>query len=304
MISTEIAKDTRNNPLAFQNSEIRKTHLMETNEIDVELLAAQEALARAQKRRADAEEAARLSAQAALAKNLADEQERLARIQREAEEAQRRGAEKRAAKEEAKRIEEAARAAETRRLETEYEARCQAAREEAARQERIRKVTEQARQMEIDAANLEVSLRQANTPREEQKPATLRDAVHPLSMIFAPDAVPTATIREISSEENAKLTAQREATPKSEVWRVVKHGPGNNFVNSGTSRLLEKEIKQQTGIQANTQRLDLLSSLYDEADLMTALGLAVAAFRESPMSHDGLLGFIESLLLEAENVTA
>ena len=81
---------------------------------------------------------------------------------------------------------------------------------------------------------------------------------------------------------------------------MIKHGPGNNFVNSGTSYLLEKEIKQQIGIQANTQRLDHLSSLYDEADLMKALGLAVAAFRERPMSHDGFLGFVESLLLEAE----
>ena len=50
---------------------------METNEVDLELQAAQEALRRAQQRKADAEEAARLAAQAALTKNLADEQERL-----------------------------------------------------------------------------------------------------------------------------------------------------------------------------------------------------------------------------------
>jgi hypothetical protein len=276
---------------------------METNEVDLELQAAQEALRRAQQRKADAENAARLAAQAALAKNLADEQERLARLHREAEENQKRWAEKRAAEETAKRMEEAAKVAETRRLEAECEAREQAAREEAARQERIRKVQEAARQAEIDAANIEASLHQANTPREEQKPVTLSDAAHPLSMIFAPDAVPTAPIREISSEENAKLTAQCEATPKSETWRVVKHGPGNNFVNSSTSYLLEKEIKKQVGIQANTQRLDLLSSHYDEADLMRALGLAVAAFRERPLSHDGFLGFLESLLVEAANVT-
>ena len=68
------------------------------NEIDLELQAAQEALRRAQQRKADAEEAARLAAQAALAKNLADEQERLARLQREAR-GQRLWAEKRAAEE-------------------------------------------------------------------------------------------------------------------------------------------------------------------------------------------------------------
>lgn len=275
---------------------------METNEVDLELQAAQEALRRAQQRKADAEEAARLAAQAALTKNLADEQERLARLRREAEETARRWAEKRAAEETARRVEEAAKAAETLRLEAEFEARQEAARIEARRQEKVRKVQEAARQMEIDAAHLEASLRQANTPHEEQKPVTLSSPSHPLSRLFGNGAeVAVAEPREIDSQEQARQNAV--PTAKSETWRVIKHGPGNNFVNSGTSYLLEKEIKQQIGIQANTQRLDHLSSLYDEADLMKALGLAVAAFRERPMSHDGFLGFVESLLLEAENVT-
>lgn len=272
------------------------------NEVDLELQAAQEALRRAQQRKADAEEAARLAAQAALAKNLADEQERLARLKKEAEETQRRWAEKRAAEEQRKRLEEAARAAETRRLEAELEKHEEAARQEAARQERIRKVTEQAHQAEIDAANLEASLRQANTPKEEPKPITLSSPLHPLSRLFGNGAEVAAQPREIDSVEQAKQNSV--PTAKSETWRVVKHAHGNNFVNSGTSYLLEKEIKKQTDIQANTQRLDRLSSLYDEADLMKALGLAVAAFREKPMSHDGFLGFVENLLLEAENVTA
>ena len=65
------------------------------NEVDVELQIAQEALRRAQQRKADAEEAARLAAQAALTKRLADEQERLARLKAEAEEADRRAVERR-----------------------------------------------------------------------------------------------------------------------------------------------------------------------------------------------------------------
>jgi hypothetical protein len=122
-------------------------------------------------------------------------------------------------------------------------------------------------------------------------------AQHPLrQFIKGADPEPVATI--------AARSAPTPISTKSEVWRVVKHAHGNNFANSGTSYLLEKEIKKQTGIHANTQRLDHLSSLYDEADLMKALSLAVAAFRERPLSHDGFLGFVESLLLEAENVTA
>ena len=155
--------------------------------------------------------------------------------------------------------------------------------------------------MEIDAANLEASLNTASTPREEQKPVTLSSPSHPLSRLFGNGAeVTAAQPLEIDSVEQAK----QDAVPadKSETWRVVKHGPGNNFVNSGASYLLENEIKKQTGIQANSQRLDFLSSQYDEADLMKALGLAVATFRERPMSHDSLLGFVASLLLEAENV--
>jgi integrase len=109
------------------------------------------------KEKQDAAEAAGLATQAALAKNLADEQERLARFQKEAEN-QKRWAEKRAAEEVARRATEQARVAETRRLEAEFEARQEAARKETARQEAIRKVQEAARQMEIDAASLEASL--------------------------------------------------------------------------------------------------------------------------------------------------
>jgi hypothetical protein len=272
------------------------------NAIDQELQAAQAALAAAQKRKAQAEEAARLAAAAALAKNLADEEMRLAGLRREAQEANERAIARKKAQEETQRAEQAARAAETHRLEQELEAREQAAREENARKETVRKVQEQARQMEIDAASLEASLRQAQTPREEPKQVTILDSAHPLSMIFAPSAIPNAPIREISYEEQVQKQAEKDRTAERTTWKPVKHGHGNNFVNSGTSYLLEKEIKKQTGIQANTQRLDHLSAEWDEADLMKALGFAVAAFRERPMSHDGLLGFVQNML-EVASVT-
>jgi hypothetical protein len=269
-------------------------------DVDVELLAAQEALAAAQKRKAAAEENARVAAAAALAKNLADEEMRLAKLRQEAQEANARALARKKAAEEAARSEQAARAAETHRLAQELEAREQAAREESARVERIRKVQEAAHQAELDAQSIEASLKQAQTPREEVKPVTLHEATHPLSMIFAPNAEKTEPIREISYEEQVRNQTQKDRAAESAVWKPVKHGHGNNFVNSGTSYLLEKEIKRQTGIQANTQRLDLLSSEWDEADLMKALGVVVASFSEHPTSHDGLLASIESILEAAK----
>lgn len=269
---------------------------METNDVDIELQQAMFTLEKAKQRKADAESAARLAAAAALAKNLADEELRLAKLRQEAHEANERALARKKAQEETARAEQAARDAETRRLSQELESREEAARQEAARVERIRKVQEAAHQAELDAQNIEAQLKQAQTPREEPKPVTLCDAAHPLSMIFAPSATPTAPIREISYEEQVRTQAQKDRAAEQSVWKPVKHGHGNNFVNSGTSYLLEQIIKKETSIQAHTQRLDFLSSQWDEADLTKALGLAVAAFRERPMSHDGLLGFIESTL--------
>lgn len=220
---------------------------------------------------------------------------RLAKLRQEAQEANARALARKKAAEEAARSEQAARDAETRRLSQELESREEAARQEATRIERIRKVQEAAHQAELDAQNIEAQLKQATVVREEPKPQTLENT--PLGVIFgAKPMLTTEPIREISYEDQVHTQAQKDKAAEHATWKPVKHGPGNNYVNSGASYLLEKEIKKQTGIQANTQRLDHLSAEWDEADLMKALGVVVASFREHPMSHDALLASIESIL--------
>ena len=253
------------------------------NDVDVELQLAQAALARAQQKKADAENAARLAAQTALAKNLADEQERLARLQREAEETQRRWAEKRVAEEAAKRLEEAAKAAETRRLEAECEARQEAARKEAARQAQIRKVQEAARQMEIDAANLEASLRQANTPHEEQKPVTLQSPEHPLSFLFTGQA---------RTEETTPAPVPMSAPvtiPQVKAPRKPCVPDGNDVV------ALEKLWYSVTQERPSHMKFEaLLGKGYSVSEIEAALRAVQAQAR--PMSSDGRLYAVESLL--------
>jgi hypothetical protein len=260
------------------------------NDIDVELQLAQAALARAQQRKADAEEAARLAAQAALAKNLADEQERLTRLQREAEETQRRWAEKRAAEEAARRLAEVAKAAETRRLEAEFEARQEAAREEAARHERIRKVTEQARQVEIDAANLEASLRQANTPREESKPVTVQSPEHPLSFLFTGQSRTEETIP-APVPMSAPVTM-----PQVKAVRKPCVPDGNDVVALG--KLWYSTTKERPSPMKFEA---LLGKGYSVSEIETALRAVQS--QDILMSSDGRLNAVESLL-EAENVSA
>lgn len=257
---------------------------------DQELAEAQRMLARAQQRKADAMEAARLAAQAALAKNLADEQERLVKAQKEAEEIQRKWAEKRALEEDAKRKEEAAKLAETRRLEAECEAREQTAREEAARQARVRKVQEAAHQAELDAQSIEASLRQANTPREEVKPVTITSAEHPLAFLFAPDAVKTAQPQSLSSEEHARQLKDSEKAVAMEPARKV-----HPCVDMATSHELEALLRPLLG-QVNTTACDRLSSVWSCDALLSAARQVADQYRVKPMGHDAVLSSIEQLL--------
>jgi hypothetical protein len=273
-------------------SEKRKLKMEEVkNEVDLELAAAQEALRRAQQRKADAEEAARLAAQAALVKNLADEQERLARLKREAEETARRWAEKRAAEETARRIEEAAKAAETRRLEAEFEARQEAVRIEAARQEKVRKVQETARQMEIDAANLEASLKVEATPKVEVLPPTL--ATNPLGgILFGSRAPDVAQPLSLSAEENAALQTKRDREKAVATDPTRKVHP---CVDTATSRELEALLRPLLG-QVNATACDRLSSVWSCGALLNAARQVAAQYRVKPMSHDSVLFAIEQLL--------
>ncbi len=257
----------------------------EQQNVDAELLAAQEALARAQQRKAQAEESARLAAAAALAKNLADEQERLARLNAEAEEADRRAIASRAAKQEKERLAEQQRAAETRRLEVEFESRQEAARKEAARQAQIRKVTDAARQMENDAANLEASLRQANTPHEEQKPMTVRSPEHPLSFLFTgqtrteeviPAPVPTpVTVPQVKAARKPCVPDGNDITALEKLWYSVTQ-----------ERPAWKKFEA------------LLGKGYSVSEIEAALRAVQTQGR--PMSSDGRLNAVESMLETGE----
>jgi hypothetical protein len=176
---------------------------------DLELIEAQRLLTAARARKAQAEENARLAAQAALTKRLADEQERLARLQKEAEEIEARTIAKRAAEAERIRQEDAVRAAETRRLEQELAKHNEVIRIENERKERVRQITEAARTAEIEAASLEAALKQPVVIQEELKPPTLQDT--PLGIIFGRPATTEAPIKEISAEENARMVREAEA---------------------------------------------------------------------------------------------
>lgn len=259
---------------------------------DQELAAAQEVLRRAQQRKADAEQAARLAAQAALTKRLADEQERLARLKADAEEADRRAVKRRAAEAEAVRQADAARAAETRRLEQEVEKHNEEIRREAERKEKVRKVIEAAHQAEIDAANLEASLRQANTPREEQKPITLISPSHPLSRLFGNGAVEPAQPHSLSTEENAALQAKRDREKAVTTEPARKVHP---CVDTATSRELEALLRPILG-QVNTQRCDSLSSQWSCGALLNAARQVADQYRVKPTGHDAMLSAIEQLL--------
>lgn len=267
---------------------------METNDVDIELQQAMFTLEKAKQRKADAESAARLAAATALARNLAAEEERLARLRQEAEAANRRAEEHRAQKEAAARAEQSARDYETRRLSQELESREEAARQEAARAERVRKVQEQAHQAELDAQNIEASLLQAQTPREEAKQVTLCDAAHPLSMIFAPSATPTAPIREISSEEHYRL--QREAETKTVSVSVHKVKVTRDDATSGE---LAQCLHSILG-QVNAQRCDYLASRYEPAALLNAAKVVVEQYKIKAVSHDGTFASIEAVLEAAD----
>ena len=262
---------------------------METNEVDIELELAQRALAAAQQRKADAENAARLAAQAALAKNLADEQERLARLKQEAQESDKRHREKRVKEEEARRISEAAKAAETRRLEAELEKRNEALRKEAERQAQIRKVQEAAHQAELDAAALEASLRQANTPRVEPKPVTLNSPSHPLSRLFGTSAEVAAEPQALSSAEDAQQLKEKEKAIVEPAFKTT------HYVDNSASRALEALLRPVLGM-VNTQRCDELSSKYSQSYLLNNAKQIIEMAKLRPMGHDALFSFLESTL--------
>jgi len=263
------------------------------NTIDVELQVAQEALRKAQQRKADAGEAARIAAQAALAKNLADEQERLICAQEENKHIQEKWAKKRAAEEAERHKAEVAKLAVTRRLEQEVEIRAQAQREEAARLERIRKVTEAAHQAELEAQQIENDLQRTKVIPEESKPASLGDLPSALSNIFGVKSTETSEfITAISSEEQAKLQTDKDrATILAEVVRKPKP-----VADSYTSGCLEQLLIRELKIQINSARCDEIASRFNCEAVVGAAKQVVEAYKQRAMGHDSIFFMLDSIL--------
>jgi hypothetical protein len=261
---------------------------------DQELALAMKALADAKERKARAEKMALDKAAADLAAHRAAEEKKLADARAEAEAIQKRWQEKRAAEETARKVVEAQRKAVEDRLSQELSKREEEKRIAEKKAAEIKAIQEAAFNAEREAQALEQSLLQARTPKEEEKPVTLQDPRHPLSRIFGNGAEAILQPLEIDSVEQAKQNAV--PTVKSDVWRVVKHGHGNNFVNSSTSYLLEQTIKKELAMQPNTQTLDRLSSLFDESDLVIGLRLTISAYKQRAMGHDQFMGLWESTL--------
>ncbi len=261
------------------------------NEVDVELEMAHAALAAAQKRKAQAEENARLVAAAALAKRLADEEERLAKLKAEAEENDRRHAERKTAEAEAIRQADAQRAADTRRLEQELEKHNEEIRQEEARKERVRKITEAAHQAEVDAQNLEFSLKQAQIVREEPKPATLE--TNPLGRILGRSAPEVVTIRDLSSEENAKLQAEKDRAAN-----AVQQSPRKSRaeVDWSASQDVIKVVKDGLHFNLNLQRADQWSSIWNYGPLLTAVRAAIEQAKVHPVGHDQFCSLVDAIL--------
>jgi len=260
------------------------------NEVDIELQLAQKALAAAQARKAQAEEAARLAAQAALTKRLADEQERLARLKKEQEEADKRALDRRNAEAEAIRIADARRAAEQRRLEQEVEARNEAIRNEKARKEAVKKVAEEAQRVENDAKALEAALLKAQTPKEELKPPTL--ATTPLGSILGMSASQPAPAQGISSEENARLQCEADRIARVKV-PARKAQP---CVDTTSSNDVIKLVKDELHFNLNVQRADQWSSVWNSDALLAAVRKAIEIAKERPIGYDALCLTVESLL--------
>jgi len=260
-------------------------------DVDVELQEAQRMLARAQQRKADALESARVAAAAALAKNLADEEERLLTAKRESEAIQKMWAEKKAAEEQARRTADAAKAAEMRRLEAEAEARAQAVRQEEERQARVRRVEEAAFVAEQEAKALEQELLRATTPKVESKPASLESMPSALASVFGLKSTEQVQIEEISSSQQEKI--QAEADRASAIAEPVrKPKPTSDY---STSAELEKILRPALG-QVNVQRCDRLASEFSPTPLLKAAQQIAAQCKTKPMGCDAAFYFLESLL--------
>jgi hypothetical protein len=245
---------------------------MEQQEIDIELRQAQEALARAQQRKAAAETTALAQVRAQIAAQEAETQRKL----REENEARARTLEairletlKRA---EEKRQRDLLDKAEADRLQRELNAREQAIKEEAERQESVRKIQEAAFALEQEAKRIEQDLingkRAVNEQELEQnRPSGIHDPRNPISRMFGTERVPEnafvapvaeeakqVTLREVGFEEAGKLVdyilyQSGVRIDRTEAVNMLSRFPYETVENVFTQVLSEHKTQRMTGVE-------------------------------------------------------
>ena len=146
--------------------------------------------------------------------------------------------------------------------------------------------------MEIDAQNLEASLRQANTPKVEQKPITLGDATHPLSFLFTGQ----------NRTEDAAQVFTPDPTTVESVPQV--NGPRKPCIPDGNDVVaLGKLWFRVTQEQPSCMKFEaLLGKGYSVCEIEAALRIVQA--QERPMSSDGRLYAVECVLEGASDAQA
>jgi DNA repair exonuclease SbcCD ATPase subunit len=233
------------------------------------------------------------------------------RIEAQKQEHERRVAELRKREEEkaqAEALRKAQEKSEQIRLEQEAENLAEAIRVKAKRAAEEKALQDEVYRLEQENKRRIADLQQASIVKEEAAPVTLATPGHPLGMLFGAGAPPVSTIQEIDSVEVAKRAAKQNEsddliTLEASVWIPKKHGAGNCYVNACTSGALEKEIKRQTGFQANVQKVDQLSAFWDERDLLIAVKVVAGEHVSHPFSHDGFMARLEFLLESCSHAT-
>jgi hypothetical protein len=204
-------------------------------------------------------------------------------------------------------------AAEERMAASLLEKRARIAAEELA--QHLKEETEKAHRLERE---LELQLLTLNDNSNVVTEDAQQSAIpSPLARILFPDCSANAqtTVYEgLTSEENAKLVAKRDAVnnllefgkskiqtpadmpaPTPEPVAVWTARRAKRFVDIGTSRELETLLIKELKLSIPGMKLDELSATFHYAPLMAAARVAIAEFKAKPMSADGLVFRIEQL---------
>jgi hypothetical protein len=253
---------------------------------DLELAHAEKVLAAARDRRAQAQQDIALAARAALAKSLADEEDRLLQIRIQTANQQDAIKAKLKAKEESIREAERLRVAHRQMLEREAAAEEEKLHAEQERQNRVKRVLDAARQEEIDARNLENALAQA---RCNPEPIDITPTLHPLDLVFGTGHA--APIVEISASDNMRLQA---ALDRERDALMVK--TGNLNVDGNDLAMVSKAVYDSTGERANNESLIALLTQRPASDVLAALKIVAAEHKVRRMSITSIVHRISQVM--------